>query len=129
MGLMRERESVTMDIDNLIADAKQKVLSLADNYRQRQPLTNIKAPGRSVATALKAQVWNMVAGGFATEFELEIARMVADIMCGGDVPGGTLISEQYLLYLEREVFMALCKNPKTLERIEHMLKNGKALRN
>jgi 3-hydroxyacyl-CoA dehydrogenase len=129
MGLMRERDSVTMDIDNLIADAKQKVLSLAGNYRQKQPLTKLKAPGRSIAAALKAQVWNMVEGGFATEFELEIASMVADIMCGGDVPGGTLITEQYLLDLEREAFMKLCAHPKTLERIEHMLKNGKALRN
>ncbi len=71
----------------------------------------------------------MVEGGFATEFELEIASMVADIMTGGDVPGGTVISEQYLLDLEREAFMKLCAHPKTLERIEHMLKNGKALRN
>ena len=129
MGLLRERDSVTMDIDNLIADAKKKVLNLATNYRQKQPLTNIKAPGRSIAAALKAQVWNMVEGGFATEFELEITSMVADIMCGGDVSGGTLLTEQYLLDLEREAFMRLCANPKTLERIEHMLKTGKKLRN
>ena len=71
----------------------------------------------------------MVEGGFATPFELEIASYVADIMCGGDVPGGTLITEQYLLDLEREVFMKLCSHPKTLERMEHMLNKGKTLRN
>jgi len=129
MGMMRAGDSVSMDIDNLIGDAKQKVLALANTYRPKQPLTNIKAPGRNVSSALKSLVWNMMAGGFATEYEAEMCNLIADVITGGDVPTGTLITEQYLLDLEREAFLKLCGNQKTLERIEHMLKTGKPLRN
>ena len=129
MGMMRASDAISMDIDSLIADTKQKVLALANNYRPKNPLENLKAPGRSVASALKSQAWNMAAGGFATEYEAEMGGIIAEVITGGDVPTGTLISEQYLLDLEREAFLRLCGNPKTLERIEHMLKTGKALRN
>jgi 3-hydroxyacyl-CoA dehydrogenase len=129
MGMLTARDSVTMDIDNLLADAKQKVLALSCNYRPGKPVEGLKAPGRSIGAVLKSQVWNMMAGGFATAYEVEIATIVADVMTGGDVPAGTLITEQYLLDLEREGFLRLCGNSKTLERIEHMLKTGKALRN
>jgi 3-hydroxyacyl-CoA dehydrogenase len=105
------------------------VLALAATYRPGSPLENLKAPGRNVASALKSQVWNMMAGGFATEYEAEIGSVIADVITGGDVPTGTLISEQYLLDLEREAFLSLCGRPKTLERIEHMLSTGKPLRN
>jgi len=127
--MLREGDGITMDIGSLIADAKQKVLALARTYRPGRPLQNLKAPGRNVASALKCQVWNMMAGGFATEYEVEIGNLIADVITGGDVPTGTLISEQYLLDLEREAFLSLCGRPKTLERIEHMLTTGKALRN
>jgi 3-hydroxyacyl-CoA dehydrogenase len=70
-----------------------------------------------------------MAGGFATEYEAEIGSVIADVITGGDVPTGTLISEQYLLDLEHEAFLSLCGRPKTLERIEHMLSTGKPLRN
>ncbi len=129
MGMMRASDAISMDIDSLIADAKQKVLALANNYRPGKPLENIKAPGRSAASALKSQVWNMAAGGFATEYEAEMGAIIAGVITGGDVPTGTLITEQYLLDLELEAFLHLCGNPKTLERIEHMLTTGKALRN
>ena len=99
------------------------------NDRPKSPLENIKAPGRNAASALKSLVWNIATGGFATEYEAEMGSIIAEVITGGDVPTGTLISEQYLLDLEREAFLRLCGNPKTLERIEHMLKTGKALRN
>ena len=63
------------------------------------------------------------------EYEVKLGGVIADAITGGDIPGGTLISEQYLLDLEREGFIKLCRNEKTLERIEHMLKTGKPLRN
>jgi len=129
MAMLRPGDTVTMDMDNLISDAKNKVLALADTFRPRRPDDSLKAAGRSVAAALKSQVWNMMAGGFATEYEVEIAGCIADVMTGGDVPAGTPITEQYLLDLERAAFLRLCGKPKTLERIEHMLKTGKALRN
>ena len=129
MGYMRRGDSITMDIDQLIADAKQKVLALAVNYRPKRPLENIPAPGRGIAASIKSQLWNMMMGKFITEYELEMGALIAQIICGGDVAAGTLISEEYLLQLEREGFLKLCTNKKTVERIQHMLKRGKALRN
>ena len=129
LGFMREGDSITMNIGNLIHDAKQKVLALATNYRPSRPLTEIKAPGRGVAASIKSQLWNFAQGEFATEYEAYMGGVVADVICGGDVPAGTLVTEGYLLKLEREGFLKLCGNKKTLERIQHMLKKGKPLRN
>jgi 3-hydroxyacyl-CoA dehydrogenase len=129
MGYLRRGDSITMDIDRLIADAKQKVLALAVNYRPRLPAVNIPAPGRGIAASIKSQLWNMMMGKFITEYELEMGTLIAQIICGGDVTAGTLVTEDYLLQLEREGFLKLCGNKKTVERIQHMLKKGKALRN
>jgi 3-hydroxyacyl-CoA dehydrogenase len=129
MGYLRDGDAVTMNIDNLIADAKQKVIALARTYRPGKPLENLKAPGRSVAASIKSQLWNLQMGGFATPYEAEMGGLIADVITGGDVPAGTLVTEQYLLDLEREGFLKLCGNKKTAERIQHMLKKGKPLRN
>ncbi len=129
MDYMRNGDSITMDIDKLIGDAKQKVLALAVNYRPKRPVENIPAPGRGIAAAIKSQLWNMQMGKFITEYEAEMGTIIAQVMCGGDVNPGTLITEEYLLQLEREKFLKLCGNKKTAERIQHMLKTGKALRN
>jgi 3-hydroxyacyl-CoA dehydrogenase len=129
MGYMRDGDGISMDIDRLIADAKQKVLSLAVNYRPKRMVEKIPAPGRSVAASIKSMLWNMQKGGFATEYEAEMGGVIASIICGGDVPAGMPISEAYLLQLEREGFLKLCGNRKTAERVQHMLKKGKPLRN
>ena len=129
MGYMRRGDSITMDIDQLIADAKQKVLALAVNYRPKRPLENIPAPGRGIAASIKSQLWNMKMGNFISEYEYEMGSLIGQIICGGDVAAGTLITEEYLLQLEREGFVKLCGNKKTAERIQHMLKTGKPLRN
>jgi 3-hydroxyacyl-CoA dehydrogenase len=129
MGFMRQGDAITMDIDKRIHDAKLKAISLAANYRPGQPLTGLKAPGRGVAASIKSQLWNMQQGGFISEYDQYLAGMVADVITGGDVPAGTLITEEYLLDLEREAFVRLCGQKKTLERIQHMLKKGKPLRN
>jgi 3-hydroxyacyl-CoA dehydrogenase len=118
-----------MDLDRLIADAKQKVLALAVNYRPDKPQENIPAPGRSIAASIKASLWNLQMGGFVTAYEQEIGGLIADVICGGDVPAGTPVSEDYLLQLERQAFLKLCGNKKTAERIQAMLKTGKPLRN
>ncbi len=128
-GYLRRGDGVTMDIDRLIADAKQKVLGLAANYRPQKPVEKLPAPGRSIAASIKSQLWNMKMGGFVSEYEAEMGGVIAQVLCGGDVNGGTLISEAYLLQLEREAFLKLCSNRKTSERIQHMLKTGKPLRN
>ena len=129
MSYMREGDSITMDIDQLIADAKQKVLALAVNYRPKRPLQNIPAPGRNIAASIKSQLWNMKMGGYVTEYEYEMGSTIAQVICGGDVNPGTLVTEEYLLQLERENFLRLCGNKKTAERVQHMLKTGKPLRN
>ncbi len=129
MDYLRHGDAITMDIDRLIGDAKQKVLALAVNYRPKRPVENIPAPGRGIAAAIKSQLWNMQKGNFITEYEAEMGTLIAQIMCGGDVNPGTLITEEYLLQLEREGFLKLCGNKKTAERIQHMLKTGKPLRN
>jgi 3-hydroxyacyl-CoA dehydrogenase len=129
MDYMRHGDSISMDIDNLIGDAKQKVLGLAVNYRPKRPVENIPAPGRGIAAAIKSQLWNMQMGNFISEYEAEMGTIIASVMCGGDVNPGTLISEEYLLQLERENFLKLISNKKTVERIQHMLKTGKPLRN
>ncbi len=129
MGFMRQGDAITMNIDKRIHDAKLKAIALAANYRPGQSLTNLKAPGRSVAASIKAQLWNLRSGGFISEYDQYLASGIADVIAGGDVPAGTLITEEYLLDLERETFVRFCGQKKTGERIQHMLKKGKPLRN
>jgi 3-hydroxyacyl-CoA dehydrogenase len=129
MNYMRQGDSITMDIDKLIGDAKAKVIGLAVNYRPKLPRKDIAAPGRGIAASIKSQLWNMQMGNFITEYEAEMATIIAQVMCGGDVNPGTIVSEEYLLQLERESFLKLCGNKKTSERVQHMLKTGKPLRN
>jgi len=129
MGFMRQGDAVTMNLDTRIHDAKLKAISLATNYRPGRPMTGLKAPGRSMAASIKSHLWNMRQGGFISEYDQYLAGTVADVITGGDVPAGTLITEEYLLDLEREAFVRICGQKKTLERIQHMLKKGKPLRN
>jgi 3-hydroxyacyl-CoA dehydrogenase len=128
LGYLRRGDAVTFDIDSLLGDAKEKVISLAKNYRPAKQ-TPFKAPGRSVAASVKSQLWNMKEGQFITEYEFEMGQQVADVISGGDVDPGTQVTEQYVLDLERETFLRLCGNSKTQERIDHILKTNKPLRN
>jgi 3-hydroxyacyl-CoA dehydrogenase len=129
LGYLRQGDAISMDSERRIFDAKQKAISLAATYRPGTPLTGLKAPGRSVAASIKSQLWNMKEGGFISDYDAFLAGTVAEVITGGDVPAGTLITEEYLLQLEREAFVRLCGQKKTVERIQHMLKKGKPLRN
>ncbi|MFO7801399.1 MAG: hypothetical protein R6V55_03775, partial [Desulfovermiculus sp.] len=128
LGYMTPADAVSMDIGSLLGDAKHKVLSLAKNYRPRKPAV-VKAPGRSVAASVKSQMWNMKEGNFITEYEYEMGGVVAEVITGGDVDPGTVVTEQYILDIERAAFIRLCHNQKTVDRINHMLKTNKPLRN
>jgi 3-hydroxyacyl-CoA dehydrogenase len=128
LGYMRPGDCVTFDLASLLGDAKSKVLDLAKTYRPKVP-EPFKAPGRDVAASIKSQLWNMKEGSFITDYEYAMGSRVADVICGGDVDAGTLITEQYVLDLERDTFLSLCRNEKTVERIHHMLKTNKPLRN
>jgi 3-hydroxyacyl-CoA dehydrogenase len=129
-GLLRQTDSISMNKDRQIEDAKQIVLSLVrEGYQRPQPRTNVPALGQSALAALKLGVHLMVSGGYATEYEGKIARKIAHILTGGDLSYKTTVSEQHFLDLEREVFLSLCAERKTQERIQAMLKTGKPLRN
>jgi 3-hydroxyacyl-CoA dehydrogenase len=129
LGFLRPGDSITLGADRLIHDAKQKVLALAVNYRPSAPALDIRAPGRSMGASLGSQLWNMRMGGFITEYEEKLGRTIAGVITGGDVAAGTVVTEQWFLDLEREAFLRLCGEKKTIERIQHMLKKGKPLRN
>lgn len=129
MGLLRPGDRVVMNADAQLGVARALALALAPTHRPIPPAGAIPAPGRSLAASLKSQLWNLERGGEVTAHERLIAGKVADVLCGGDVPAGAPVSEQHLLDLEREAFLSLCGEPKTLERIGHLLKTGKPLRN
>ncbi len=129
LGYMKEGDCIVMNIDNLIYDAKLKALSLAQNYRPLKPLKAIPAPGRDVFASISNAIWSMKEGNFISEYDAFVAQRVLYVMTGGDVSSFTLISEKYLLELERQEFLKLCSEKKTHERINYMLKTGKPLRN
>ena len=129
LGYMRPGDSISINVQRQLGDAKKRVLALATNYLPRFPRNDIPAPGRDIAASIRSQLWNMKMGSFITEYEAELGGIIADTICGGDVNPGTLISEHYLLDLERKNFLKLCSKKNTALRIQHMLKTGKPLRN
>jgi 3-hydroxyacyl-CoA dehydrogenase len=130
LGFLSADDSISMNSDRLIADAKQEVLSLAaTGYVEPQQRQDILALGNSALSTLKLGIHQMVRGGFISEYDALIGTKLARILTGGDLNHPTRVSEQYLLDLEREAFLSLCGERKTQERIGHMLKSGKPLRN
>jgi 3-hydroxyacyl-CoA dehydrogenase len=129
-GFLSVDDSISMNSDRLIADAKQEVLSLAaTGYVEPQQRTEILALGLPALATLKLGIHQMKRGGFISDHDALIGEKLARILTGGDLNHPTRVSEQYLLDLEREAFLSLCGERKTQERIGHMLKNGKPLRN
>ncbi|MBW2505248.1 MAG: hypothetical protein JRE16_11875 [Deltaproteobacteria bacterium] len=128
-GYMRHGDSITMNTARLLGDAKKLVQALAANYRPKLPNQTINAGGEGLAASMRTRLWNLNQGGFISDHDHLIASAVVKILCGGEVPEGTTVDESYLLELEREGFLSLVGTPKTRQRIEHMLKTGKPLRN
>ncbi|MBP9187796.1 MAG: 3-hydroxyacyl-CoA dehydrogenase, partial [Bacteroidia bacterium] len=113
-----------------IADAKQRVIELADmGYTQPSVRKDIKVQGKTALSMFSVGASSMLKGNYISEHDKKISEKLAWIMCGGDLSYPQLVSEQYLLDLEREAFLSLCGERKTLERIQHTLKTGKPLRN
>ena len=130
LSYLRDEDSVSMNQDRLIADAKQEVLALAAGGYTRPPQrTDILALGLPALATLKLGIHQLKRGGFISDYDAVIGEKLARIMTGGDLNHPTRVSEQYLLDLEREAFLSLCGQPKTRERMAHMLKTGKPLRN
>ena len=127
--LLKNRDKVTVGFNNLITDAKAAALSLANKGYTKPTPEKIKALGKQGLGMFMVGAHSMHAAGYITEHEKLMSEKLAYAICGGDLSAPTLVSEQYLLDLEREAFLSLCGERKTLERIEHMLKKGKPLRN
>jgi 3-hydroxyacyl-CoA dehydrogenase len=130
LGFLGADDTVSMNTDRLIADAKQEVLALASTgYVEPQPRQDVLALGLPALSTLKLGIHQMKRGGFISDHDALIGEKLARILTGGDLNHATRVSEQYLLDLEREAFLSLCGERKTQERIAHMLKSGKPLRN
>ncbi len=130
LGYLAATDSITMNRERLIADAKAKALErVRDGYVKPAPRTAIPVGGASLGAALKLGVHLAWRAGRASDHDALIGRKLAHIFAGGDLPHATMVSEQYMLDLEREAFLSLLGEPKTLERIQHTLKTGKPLRN
>ena len=127
--LLPERDEVVLNVRRNIGDAKQKVLQLSDNYTQPLPRKDITVLGRTGLAALYAAANELYLGRYASEHDIKIAHKVAWVLCGGDLTGLQQVSEQYLLDIEREAFLSLCGEAKTLERVQYMLQNNRPLRN
>ena len=129
-GFISPGELITMNRERVLTDAKTRALELFhEGFRPLTMRTDIPAPGESILATLKMGVHIMRQGEFISDHEVKIAGKVAEVLCGGAVNPGTLVSEQYLLDLEREAFISLCGEKKTQERIQYTLKTGKPLRN
>ncbi len=129
-GFLAVDDNVSMNSDRLIADAKKEVLAIAGTgYVQPQPRTDILALGMPALATLKLGIHQMKRGGYISDHDALIGEKLGRILTGGDLNHPTRVSEQYVLDLEREAFLSLVGERKTQERIGHMLKTGKPLRN
>jgi 3-hydroxyacyl-CoA dehydrogenase len=128
--LQKGKDVVVVNKDRQLATAKSHAVLLAENgYTQPLERTDIKVLGKQALGMFLVGTDAMQAGKYISEHDKKIANKLAYVMSGGDLSEPTLVSEQYLLELEREAFLSLCTERKTLERIQHMLKVGKPLRN
>ncbi len=130
MGIVRELDQVTLNRSRLLADAKQRVLELHQaGYSQPLERKDIKVQGKGGLALIEAGITGMRYGNYISEHDAKIASKLAYVMCGGDLSYPTEVSEQYLLDLEREAFLSLTGEQKTMERIHSILFRGKPLRN
>lgn len=123
------KDQVSVNKRRQLTDAKRKALLLAQQGYSQPAQSKVKVLGRQALGMFEAGAHAMFEGRYISEHDMKISSKLAYIMSGGDLSEATEVSEQYLLDLEREAFMSLCGERKTLERIQHMLKTGKPLRN
>jgi 3-hydroxyacyl-CoA dehydrogenase len=127
--LKKGRDEVCVNTQMNIGLAKEKVLKLSKNYTPPSARENIQVLGRSGMGVLYSAINEFRMGEYMSDYDVEIARKIAYVLCGGDLTAPQQVSEQYLLDIEREGFMSLLGNQKTLDRIQYLLMNNKPLRN
>ncbi|MFC4776904.1 3-hydroxyacyl-CoA dehydrogenase NAD-binding domain-containing protein [Paenibacillus sp. GCM10023252] len=129
LGYLRESDRVIMNQDHLVYEAKKSALRLLDAGYEPPAAQKIRVVGAEGKAVMKLGALAMKQGGYISDHDLLIAGKLAHVLAGGDVPAGTMVTEQYMLDLEREAFLSLCGELKTQQRMQHMLAKGKALRN
>ena len=127
--LKQGRDFVTYNVQRNIGEAKEKVLELSKNYVPPSERNDIEVLGRGGLGALYSAINEYYLGGYMSDYDVEIAKKVAYVICGGDLTSPQKVTERYLLDIEREGFMSLLGNQKTLDRIQYLLMNNKPLRN
>ena len=130
LGFLDGADRMTMNRERLLADAKELALErVREGYQRPVPRTGILVGGEGLRAALELGVHLARRAGRISDHDLVVGKALANVVAGGALPHATTVSEQYLLDLEREAFLKLCGERKTLERIQHTLKTGKPLRN
>ncbi|MFK8057697.1 MAG: 3-hydroxyacyl-CoA dehydrogenase NAD-binding domain-containing protein [Saprospiraceae bacterium] len=127
--LLESKDTVVYNTQRNIGEAKKKALELSEGYVQPIERKDVTVLGRGGMAALYAAANELKLGGYASDHDVKIAHQVARVLCGGDLTGMQQVSERYLVDLEREAFLSLCGEQKTMERIQHMLQTNKPLRN
>jgi 3-hydroxyacyl-CoA dehydrogenase len=128
-GFLGPRDRIVFNRDYLIGEAKKDVLKMVDEGYAPPPRRKIKVLGQAAQGMVNAEISNMLNGKFISEYDAFLAKKIAYVISGGDVRDNSEVAEDVILTLEREAFVALLKEEKTLARIDHMLKTGKPLRN
>ncbi len=128
MGFLSASDRIVMDRRRLIAEAKRTALEMTPAFTPLPP-QKIYAAGRDVRAALHMATFMMRDAGYISEYDHKLANTLANVLCGGELSAPGWVDEQYMLDLEREAFVRLTGEPKTLERISHFLQTGKPLRN
>jgi 3-hydroxyacyl-CoA dehydrogenase len=129
LGYLLDADVIVPHKDELLFVAITQAKAIFNSGYQPPVKSLFPVAGRSAAATLKTQLVNMRDGGFITAHDFHIASLIAEVLCGGDVDAGSLVSEDYLMALERKHFCALLEHPKTQERIMGMLSTGKPVRN
>lgn len=129
LGFLEPSDRVVMNRDLLLAAARSEARAMADGGYLPPPEPEIRVLGRKALSSLKLMLYMMHEGGFITDYDRVVGEKIARVLAGGDLSEPQEVPESYLLKLEREAFMELLEDERTMKRIEHMLKTGKPLRN
>ena len=129
LGYFEESDTFSMNPDRLITDAKNVVLRLSNTYRPSQPRKDILLVGRGGFAYLQIGIYLMKEAGYISDYDAKLGEKIAWVLTGGDLTEPTRVDEQQVLDMEREAFLSLLGERKTQERIQHLLKTGKPLRN
>jgi 3-hydroxyacyl-CoA dehydrogenase len=129
LGYLLGSDAVVANKDELLHVASVQARSMFESGYRPPLRTTFPVAGRNAIATIKGQLVNMRDGGFISAHDFHIAALIADVVCGGDVDAGSLVTEEYLMALERKHFCGLLDHPKTQERIMGMLQTGKPVRN